>query len=339
MYILANHSLKPYNTLWVDAIAKELMFLESADDCITFSKLPGNNILLWWWSNVLLTSDYYDHVWVIQDNQTPELVEDNDHHTIIKVKAGYSRDSFVQWTLEHGYDGLENMGLIPGTVGAGTLGSIGAYGKEIGMFVDQVEYIDLTEGEIKLLSHHQCQFSYRRSIFKSMSNYCIRSVYFRFWKSTHKLSTHYPDIQKYLLDHAIRSEELTAKKLYQIICEIRTNKMPSRDEWWCAGSFRKNPTVEPIEKDRILAFDPDLKYFPYEDKYKLAAGYLLEHLWYRWMTIVTPSWWSVGCYKDQTLILVNNGGTGKEIDTFAQTIEKAVFEYYGVVLEREAILL
>jgi len=111
-----------------------------------------------------------------------------------------------------------------------------------------------------------------------MSDYIIISVQFILFKNKYELNTHYPDIQKYFIDHSLNIEELTATHLYQIICEIRNNKIPSRDERGCAGSFRKNPIVDITDLDRIKMIDSHLKYFPHEDKFKLAAGRLLENL-------------------------------------------------------------
>jgi UDP-N-acetylmuramate dehydrogenase len=114
-----------------------------------------------------------------------------------------------------------------------------------------------------------------------MSNYIITSVQFIIYKDKYELNAHYPDIQKYLTDNNIKQEDVTAKQLYQIICEIRTSKMPSRDERGCAGSFRKNPIVSTNDIEKIKSIDPNLKFFPYEDNFKLAAGQLLENLGYK----------------------------------------------------------
>lgn len=337
MNILTNQSLKSYNSFWIDALAKELVFLENDSDYTKFSKLSWNNIILGSGSNVLLLSNTYDHVGIMTNNSDPVVIDENNERVIIESKAGYKRDTFVQWTLNHGYYGLENMGLIPWTIWAWTLGNIGAYGKEICEFIHEVDYIDLWTWEIRTLCNDQCQYSYRWSIFKSMTSFIIASVRFIFYKDTHELNAHYPDIQKYLTDHNIKPEDLTAKQLYQIICEIRTSKMPSRDEWWTAGSFWKNPIINTSDLERIKIIDPDIKYFAYGNNFKLAAGWLLENLWYKWNIIRMPSWWSVWCYKNQALLVVNNGCTGLEVDEFARGCEKAVWDYYGVKLEREVI--
>lgn len=311
------------------------MFLENTKDYIHFSRLEWKNIIIWSWSNILLLSDSYDHVGIIKNTDEPKILEEDDEKVIIEVHSWYLRDMFVQWTLEHGYTGLENMWLIPWTIGWWALGNIGAYGKEIAEFIYAVSYLDLHDLNIKQLTNDQCQYSYRWSIFKSLSDYIISSVQFIIYKDKHELNAHYPDIQKYLVDHSLKTEDLTAKHLYQIVCEIRTHKMPSRNERGTAGSFRKNPIVSTDDIERIQTIDPDLKFFPYENNFKLAAGRLLENLGYKWKIIRMPSWGSIGCYRNQALLVVNNGCSWAEVNEFARSCEQAVLERYGVQLERE----
>lgn len=313
------------------------MILENSKDYVDFSNLEGNNIILGSGSNILLLSNEYDHVGVIKNDSEPIIIDESEEMVIIEVKAGYLRDQFVQWTLNHDYCGLENMGLIPWTIWAGVLGNIWAYGKEICEFIYEVSYLDLETNTINTLNNERCKYSYRRSIFKSMSNYIITSVQFIIYKDKYELNAHYPDVQKYLTDNNIKQEDITAKQLYQIICEIRTSKMPSRDEWWTAGSFWKNPIVSANDIERIKNIDPNLKFFPYEDNFKLAAGRLLENLGYKWKIIRTSSWGSVGCYRNQALLVVNNSCTGAEIDDFARSCEQSIWDFYGVKLEREVI--
>lgn len=336
MKILLNQSLKKYNTFWIDVYAKRLCFLENIDDLKEFMALEWVKTIIGWGSNILICGDQ-DLIWINICRAEPSILEESEHWTYIKVESGYNWDAFVQWALEHSCFWLENMGLIPGTVGAGALGNIWAYGKEISEFIYEIEYIDLKTLKKHRISNNNCNFSYRRSVFKEMSDYFISSITFQFNNNSHSLNPHYPDVQTYLAIHGINQEDLSPKKLYQIICEIRASKMPSRDEWWTAGSFFKNPIVDKNTIDRILLLDPELKYFPHENEYKLAAGYLLEKLGYRWKIIRTPSWWSVGCYKNQALLVVNNGASGEEVDSFASELEKLVWDFYGVRLEREVV--
>lgn len=336
MKILLNQSLKKYNTFWINVYAKRLCFLENINDLKEFMTLEWKKTIIGWGSNILISWDQ-DIIWINICNAEPNILSGNEHWAYIKVESGYHWNDFVQWTLEHSYFGLENMGLIPGTVWAGALGNIGAYGKEISEFIYEIEYIDLHTFKTRTLSNDDCGFSYRWSVFKGMSDYFISSITFQFNNNSHSLNPHYPDVQIYLRDNDIKQEDLTAKQLYQIICEIRTSKMPSRDEWWTAGSFFKNPIVDKNTVDKILLLDPELKYFPYENEYKLAAGYLLDKLGYKWKIIRTPSWWSVGCYKNQALLVINSGSTGEEVDGFAEELERAVWDYYGVKLEREVV--
>lgn len=340
MRVFYNQSLKPYNTFWVDALAEKIVFLEDKNDIVSFAQShDSQNIVLGSGSNVLLLRDHYKYVTIIQNSEAPTLIQEDSNHTIVELQAWYKRDRFVQWALDHGYYWLENMGMIPWTIGAGVIGNIGAYGREIGEFIYQIDYKDLDTHQIKSLTQDQYKHSYRRSIFKSLSQYSIISARFIFSTKSYQLDYHYPDIQNYLNHNNIALEELTPKKLYNIICTIRGSKMPSWDERWTAGSFWKNPLVSKEQLHYIKTIDPLVKYFPYKDQYKLAAWWLLENLWYKWKIIRTVSWWSVGCYKHQALLVVNHGATGKEIDQFACSCEDAVYDSYGVKLEREVISL
>ncbi|MFA7285169.1 MAG: UDP-N-acetylmuramate dehydrogenase, partial [Candidatus Absconditabacterales bacterium] len=323
MRTLTNQSLQSYNTFGVDVRAKQLCFLEDYDDVKEFAKY-GHRPILGKGSNVLLTHDV-DIVGINAFMNPPELVNANDRSNpvLVKVGSGYLRDEFVKRSLEAGYNGLENMGLIPGTVGAGTLGNIGAYGKEIEEFIYSVEYIDLKTHELHTLLSDQCDFSYRRSVFKTMSDYFISSVVFRFDTSPeYAIKADYPDIQKAIT--TLGSDNLKPIDIYKLVCEIRTAKMPSRDEFGTAGSFFKNPIVSAAALGELQKKDPAIKFFPHGDRFKLSAGYLLEQLGYKGKMIG-----KVGSYRNQSLVLVNQGGSGQEIDAFARMIEDDVLQMYG----------
>lgn len=336
MQILHNQSLKAYNTFWVSNTVNTLCFLQTIEDLKEFQQLPGKKTILGWGSNILITQDL-DVVWINQFNQEPQIISSkkNKDEIMTKVWSGYSRDAFVQWTLDQWLYGLENMALIPGTVWAWALGNIGAYGAEVKDFIEEVEYIDLTTFQTHTLSNAECEFAYRRSKFKTMSDYFISSVTFSFPdQSDYQINTNYPDIQKVIQEQELNTDALTPKEMYQIICGIRTAKMPSRDEFGTAGSFFKNPIVTPEKLEQLQTIDPDIKYFSYGDNYKVAAWYLLDKLWYKWKII-----WKVWCYRNQALILVNQWGSGEEVDEFAKKLEEHVAQAYGIQLEREVIRL
>jgi UDP-N-acetylmuramate dehydrogenase len=333
------HSLLSYNTFGIQAYAKHLFLLETIEEVLSFIQLSWDKIIIGWGSNVLLTKDL-EIVW-INRYQFPPLIQKSDAITYVTVGSGMNRDEFVRWSLEQWLYGLENMALIPGTVWAWVLGNIGAYGREIADFIHEIEYIDTQTLETKTLTRDQCNFSYRWSIFKTMSDlpsqrpgYFISKVTFKFDASLYKQSNDYPDIQKAIEEQSLDKAILSAKQLYTLVKNIRTAKLPSRDEYGTAGSFFKHPIVNATQLEKLKLIGPNIKYFPYEDNYKILAGYLLEQLGYKWKII-----WKVWCYRNQALILVNQGGSGKEIDEFAAHIEKDVFQTYGIQLEREVITL
>lgn len=341
MIILHQQSLKQYNTFWIDCIAKQLCILQSLDDLKEFWAMEGEKVILGWGSNILITKDI-DIVWINHFSQEPICVV-HDGHTLVEVKSGYVRDDFVQWCLEHKYWGYENMALIPGTIGAWVLGNIWAYGKEISDYISSIEYIDLATMQVHSITKEQCQFSYRRSIFKTMKHFFIKSVIFSFpnYNTNEPYIPHlsYADIEKEMQSQWIIQSEVSPKKLYEMICQIRMSKMPSRDTYGTAWSFFKNPTVSQEKLEQLKLLDPNIKYFPFGEHYKLAAWYLLDTLGFRWKIIWTDSWWKVWCYENQALLVINQGATGTEILDFTLELESAVKNYYGVTLEREVIVI
>lgn len=332
MQTLTNSSLQSYNSLGVDVTAQQVLVLQTYKDIVDFAKIKGTKTILGSGSNVLLMHDLHI-VWINQYQYQPIVSQDHKSH-YLQVGSGMIRDELVQRTIQHDLFGMENMWLIPGTVWAGLLGNIGAYGREISEFVESVSYLDLNTLKTHTISQEACQFEYRRSVFKTMKDYYITDVVFAFPIQEYKPSLQYPDIQKVIKEAHLDVTTIDAIQLYEIVCNIRISKMPPKDLYGTAGSFFKNPVVTPEKLQALLAMDQNIKYFPYKKNYKIAAWYLLDKLGYRWKII-----WNVWCYKNQALILVNKWGSGKEIDQFAQRLEDHVLQVYGIQLEREVITL
>ncbi len=332
-----SYSLQRHNTFGVPSIANKCIKVFSLEDVLQLQTIPWKKIILGGGSNVLLQDRLETVVLNCLINE-PRIIQGEGNLVYVQVTSGVNRDEFVKWTLVHNLYGLENLALIPGTVGGGALWNIGAYGKEIREHIYSIEYVDLLTNELVSLSLSECAFSYRDSVFKHMDNFFITSVTFVFDTSdSYSVSIEYGDIQSYIAANTILPEKLTPQMLYDIVVAIRTAKMPSRDEFGTAWSFFKNPIIDSEVLEHVLKIDPAVKYFPYGEKYKLAAGYLLERLGYKWKMILQESWGEVGCYRNQALIVVNKNWTWSEIDAFASIVEKDVFEHYGVLLERECI--
>jgi UDP-N-acetylmuramate dehydrogenase len=270
------------------------------------------------------------------------VVQETAKATVIEVGAGESWHDFVTWTLQQGYPGLENMALIPGTVGASPVQNVGAYGVELQDRFESLDAIDLETGQIFTLNAAQCGFGYRDSVFKHVSQPGESKQ--RVGWAGRALITHvrfslpkpwapvlgYADLERKMAASGI--SQPTALQIYQWVCEIRRAKLPDPDVIGNAGSFFKNPTVSPEQCADIIARDPKIVYYHLPDgSVKLAAGWLIDACGWRGKSVG-----QAGVYEKQALVLVNRGGaTGGEVMTLAGAIQTSVYERFGIRLEPE----
>ena len=264
-----------------------------------------------------------------------ELIQETADHYIVRAGAGENWHAFVEWTLAHGYPGLENLSLIPGTVGAAPIQNIGAYGAEM-----QDHFLSLTAfhfetGELKIFTKQDCAFAYRDSVFKSKSPnpYLILDVSFALPKLWYP-SINYGDV-------ALRLKEMGIAKAQPIdvsraIVAIRQSKLPDPALIGNAGSFFKNPIVSAALRNQILDTFPTCVSYPQTDsRYKLAAGWLIEQCGWKGRIVG-----SVGVYEKQALVLVNAGGaTGAAVRVVAQEIQADVKAKFNVELEIEPVFV
>ena len=301
-------------------------------------------------SNIVLTGDVKALVLKVEI-MGKRLLGENDKAWIVEAGAGENWHDLVTWTLQNGYPGLENLALIPGTVGASPVQNIGAYGVELQDRFESLDAVDLTTGQQFTLHAAQCAFGYRDSVFKHSSmagssggqgfglagRALITRVRFSLpkpWKAV----LGYADIEKKMLQSRLDAPD--ALQIYEWICEIRRAKLPDPQVIGNAGSFFKNPTVSPEQCADIIQREPKIVHYHLANgSVKLAAGWLIDACGWKGKTIG-----NAGVYEKQALVLVNKGGsshpvTGGEVMTLAKAIQTSVYERFGILLEPEPVVV
>ena len=261
-----------------------------------------------------------------------EIISYDDHSALIAAGGGVNWHEFVTWTLEQNLPGLENLALIPGTVGAAPIQNIGAYGVEIGEYIESVEAFDAHTQTFIALTKEQCQFAYRDSYFKRNPNrFIVTKVIFRIPKQW-KARIHYADLAKQFLENSNPSPE----EIFLAVCRIRTHKLPDPKTIGNAGSFFQNPIVPTEQFETLLLKYPELVSYPdAEGKRKLAAGWLIDQCGFKGQRMG-----NVGVYENQALVLVNHGnGTAQDILGLAKCIQDKVHDQFGVKLDIEPNIL
>lgn len=280
-------------------------------------------------SNVLFTKDFEGIVAKMEIMGVKKL-DETASEVLLEVGAGENWHHFVSYCVQKGWGGIENLSLIPGTVGASPIQNIGAYGVEVQECIKAVEAYDTLKQEWVQLKNKDCAFGYRNSLFKvSKNRYIITQVTFILHKQP-KLKTDYGAIREVLHDKGIRNPSL--ENIAQSIVQIRTKKLPDPKLIGNAGSFFKNPTVSKTAYEKLIATFPQLIAYPIsDDAYKIAAGWLIEAC--NWKGVRKGN---VGCYEKQALVIVSYGiVSGKEVYDFSEEIIQSVFTKFNIKLERE----
>jgi UDP-N-acetylmuramate dehydrogenase len=242
-------------------------------------------------------------------------------------------DAFISWTLDNNLYGLENLTLIPGSVGAAPIQNIGAYGIEVCDFIKSVRFFDLTTNSIKEFDNSECKFGYRTSIFQSM-HIIILSVTFKFLPKP--VNINYASIQDYLDTNNIDKSSLTPKDLSSIVKKIRTSKLPNPSVIPNVGSFFKNPVVQKssINTD-CFSYDDLIIWSIDQNQVKVGAARLLELI-----DDLIPKHSQVELYKDHSLVLINKGNASQEdIINFSQYLQNKVFETFNIQLNVEPLII
>jgi UDP-N-acetylmuramate dehydrogenase len=332
-----NVSLRPYNTFGIDVNAAGLATFHNVEQLIQLldEKPFDKFMILGGGSNVLYTSDY-DGLVLINKIKGISIVDSDNEYTLVKAGAGEVWHEFVLRCIDQNLGGIENLSLIPGSVGASPMQNIGAYGVEIKDVFVELEALNIATKKIEVFKHEDCQFGYRESVFKRAlkGQYVIINVTYRLTNRNHKLKTRYGAIQEELEARKINSP--TIKEISDVVIAIRQSKLPDPKEIGNAGSFFKNPVVEHAVLQQILKKYPDAPNYPAANgKVKLAAGWLIDKAGWKGKTFD-----QFGVHKNQALVLVNyNLAQGSDIYQLSEKILQDVYQKFGVSLEREVNII
>lgn len=330
MNILSNISLQPYNTFGIDVKARSFAQFQSLEELKEGLDADSHAMVLGGGSNILFTKDT-DRLVLRNEMKGISLVREDADHYYIKAAAGENWHQLVMYCVENNYAGLENLSLIPGSVGASPMQNIGAYGVEIKDCFHELEALHRHERILQTFNTTDCEFGYRESVFKRKykNQFVITSVTYRLNKKP-QFHTSYGAIQQELDKMGVT--ELSIQTISEAVIRIRTSKLPDPKVIGNAGSFFKNPTLPVGELQRLQAIDPNIPFYPVGDTHiKIPAGWLIEQLGWKGFRRG-----DAGCHALQALVLVNYGkASGREIYDLSSEILSSVQEKFQIELERE----
>ena len=337
LLIKENHSLLTYNTFNLDTTARRFIELTNSEEieCFIQSEFANNRILiLGGGSNLLLLNDF-DGIVVHLSNKGIHVISESGDDVIIECSAGEIWDDVVSFCVENKFYGIENLALIPGTIGAAPIQNIGAYGVEIKDILQSVEGFDLITREKRILTVSECELDYRSSIFKTnlKGRFLITKVKLRLSRKK-KFHLNYRALNEKFGRRSV--DIIRIEDVSSYIKKIRTEKLPDYKVLGNAGSFFKNPEVSPEELSELKNQHHDIVSFATSaGTYKIAAGWLIEECGFKGKRIG-----NVSCYEKQALVIVNHGGaTGKEIKEYSERIQGAVKNKFGIILMPEVNII
>ena len=327
-------SLKNYNTFGIDANAKEIIHLSNVSELESIPSL-SSCIFIGGGSNILLTKDLNQTV-IINQTKGIRTITENEDTIELAVASGENWHELVIYAIAKGYGGIENMSLIPGSVGAAPMQNIGAHGKEIKDVLTYTKAIHIQTLKEITFSNEQCKFGYRESIFKkeAKGQYFISEIGIKLTKRNHQLNTSYGDIEAWLAEHKIATPSI--KDVSNAVIAIRQSKLPDPAELGNSGSFFKNPIIHRAHLNMLKQDHPDIKSYPVTDTLvKVPAGWLIESLGWKGRRVGRT-----GSHQKQALVLVNYGGArGSDVHKLAQDIQESVWDEYQIPLEMEVNIL
>jgi UDP-N-acetylmuramate dehydrogenase len=330
-----NIPLDDLNTFRVSAVAKHFIQIDSVEQLLLHSKeiqSYADRLVLGGGSNCLFVDDFLGLV-IYPQLKGITLVKESEESVTLQVAASENWHEFVCYCLEHDYFGLENLALIPGTVGAAPVQNIGAYGVEVESFIKSIDCFDFELGKMVTLSHVECEFAYRDSLIKrsGQGRFLVTSVEFVLSKKINPEISYAPLKEKLSDCH-----EITAQQIFERVCELRQQKLPNPSDLANAGSFFKNPVISEKQLNQLKQTYPKIIAFPASpQKYKVAAGWLIETAGFKGQTFD-----KVGVHKYQALVIVNYSDTnGKNILNLANAIMAKIAEQFGIMLEPEVRIL
>jgi len=338
MQIESGVSLRGYNTFRLPAVAQTLVRITGDADVRRVVDHPelglAAKFILGGGSNIILTRDMPQVVLKVEVRGM-RLVQERADAWIVEAGAGESWHDLVAWTLEQGWPGLENLALIPGTVGAAPVQNIGAYGLELKDRFESLDAVDLVTGRSVTLGPQICAFGYRDSVFKHSlaGRTLITRVRFRLPRPWQPVLG-YLDIERKMREAGVAAP--SPRQIFDWVCAIRRAKLPDPALIGNAGSFFKNPVVTTEQCRDIIGRDPEIVHYPMPDgTVKLAAGWMIDACGWKGKSVGQAA-----VYERQALVLVNRGGAiGAEVMTLARAIQESVYGRFGIRLEPEPVVV
>lgn len=334
MEIVQNISLKAFNTFGIDVRTQYFSEIESVDDIREALSFANKNqlpyLVIGGGSNILFTQNFQGLI--IKNNlKLIEVIHEDQNNYYIKSSAGEVWHQLVLYCIENNYAGIENLSLIPGSVGAAPLQNIGAYGVELKDVFYELEAYHIPTQTIEKFNLNDCAFDYRESIFKTnlKNQYIILNITLQLKKNP-QFNIEYGAIKEEL--EKMNCTSLSVKAISQAVINIRSSKLPNPKEIGNAGSFFKNPIINQEQSDQLKKEFPSIPIYPSKaNQFKVAAGWLIEQCGWKGFRKA-----DYGCHAKQALVLVNYGtAKGQEIFDLSTAIKESVFEKFGIELERE----
>ena len=332
MEIFQNYSLKTYNTFGIEANAQFFAEFTSLDELRGLLQQFADHpkLILGGGSNILLTRDFEG---IVLKNSILgiEQINEDEQHVYLKVGAGENWHQFVLYCIAHNFAGVENLSLIPGTVGAAPMQNIGAYGVEIKEVIEDVEALHIKELKEVNFNNQDCKFAYRESIFKrrAKGQFIITNVLFRLNKQP-TFNVSYGAIQQTLKEMGV--SEISIKTISDAVIQIRQSKLPDPQVIGNAGSFFKNPEIPVKQFELLKSKYPDIPSYPVnEHLVKVPAGWLIDQAGWKGKKVG-----AIGVHDRQALVLVNHGGgEGAAILELSKKIQESILDKYGIHLHPE----
>ena len=329
-----NVSLKKYNTFRIDIQTKHFYALSSSQDLkevlIENEGVPLR--ILGGGSNLLFTKNF-EGLTLLMATKGIVITQETAEKATVEVQAGENWHEFVLWSLSNNLGGIENLALIPGSVGAAPIQNIGAYGVELKSVFHSCKAFEIKTNTIHTFSNEECQFGYRDSVFKKKlkGKFIILSICFTLQKFPHSNNVSYGAIQLKLAD-----KPATIHNIAEAVISIRHSKLPDPKQIGNSGSFFKNPIITLDHFKKLQHSFPELPHYPSQEGFvKIPAGWIIESLGFKGVREG-----DAGVHKKQALVLVNYGtASGKEILTLAKKIQKASLNQFDVPLETEVSIL
>ncbi|WP_339876933.1 UDP-N-acetylmuramate dehydrogenase [uncultured Algoriphagus sp.] len=337
MNILENISLKAYNTFGIDKSARfftEAKSIDELKEALVWAKNQKiKALILGGGSNILLTQNL-DTLVIKIEIEGIKIIGETDESYLVEVGAGVNWHQLVLTAIENNWAGIENLSLIPGTVGASPMQNIGAYGVEIKDVFWSLKALNIDSLKIEEFNADECQFGYRESVFKNKlkDKYVICSVVFRLKKEP-EYHIEYGAIQETLESSGIN--ELSLKAISDAVVQIRQSKLPNPKEIGNAGSFFKNPTIPNTHFEQLKSQYPSIPGYPNEEGIKVPAAWLIEQCGWK-----GKRFGEIGVHSKQPLVLVNFGdGDGNDIKKLAEKIQHSVLEKFDISIQPEVNFL